>query len=166
MKRYHIEGSSLSSFLHRIAYNIFIDKYRKQKREEKTLDSWLYKRLNQLIKQDDDIKKEKIKHLEQAIEKLPPRCKEIFMLSKFEGLKYQEIADKLEISIKTVEVQMGKAFRLIREKINKKHHLFLFIDFKLNYNSGLINSFLLSQINKFIYYRNKLRSYVLASKNI
>jgi len=52
-----------------------------------------------------------------AIDELPPRCSEIFKLSRLEGLKYQEIADHLEISVKTVEVQMGKALRVLREKL-------------------------------------------------
>lgn len=53
----------------------------------------------------------------EAIDNLPPRCSEIFKLSRFEGLKYQEIADHLSISIKTVEVQMGKALKTLREKL-------------------------------------------------
>lgn len=52
-----------------------------------------------------------------AIQLLPPRCQEVFMLSRFEQLSYQEIADKLNISIKTVENQMGKALRLLRERM-------------------------------------------------
>lgn len=51
------------------------------------------------------------------IEKLPPRCQEIFKLSRFEGLKYQEIADHLNISVKTVEVQMGKALKVLRTNL-------------------------------------------------
>ncbi len=52
------------------------------------------------------------------IDKLPPRCSEIFKLSRFEGLKYQEIADHLGISVKTVEVQMGKALKVLRESLH------------------------------------------------
>jgi len=51
------------------------------------------------------------------INALPPRCSEIFKLSRLEGLKYQEIADHMGISVKTVEVQMGKALRVLREKL-------------------------------------------------
>lgn len=51
------------------------------------------------------------------IDNLPPRCSEIFKLSRFEGLKYQEIAEHLGISVKTVEVQMGKALKVLREKL-------------------------------------------------
>ena len=94
------------------------------------LDGWLYKRLTQLISDDsDELKKEKIKLIQNAIEKLPPRCKEIFMMSKFEQVKYAEIAERLNISIKTVEAQKGKAFAIIREDEKNKGDLNLFILF-------------------------------------
>ncbi len=52
--------------------------------------------------------------LQKAIDGLPERCRIIFTLSRFEDLKYQQIADQLGISIKTVENQMSKALRVIR----------------------------------------------------
>lgn len=52
-----------------------------------------------------------------AIEKLPPERKAIFKLSRFEDLKYKEIAEKQGISIKTVEAQMGKALQFLREEL-------------------------------------------------
>lgn len=52
--------------------------------------------------------------IHQAIAKLPEQCRLIFTMSRFEELKYQEIADQLGISIKTVENQMGKALKLMR----------------------------------------------------
>ncbi len=50
----------------------------------------------------------------QAIETLPPKCKEIFMKSRYEGKRYAEIAIELGISVKTVEAQMGKALKILR----------------------------------------------------
>lgn len=50
-----------------------------------------------------------------AIDELPPERKKIFLLSKRDGLKYQEIAEELNISIKTVENQIGKALKTLRE---------------------------------------------------
>jgi RNA polymerase sigma-70 factor (ECF subfamily) len=50
----------------------------------------------------------------QAIDKLPPKCKAIYILSRHEGLKYQEIADTLKLSLKTVENQMGIALDRLR----------------------------------------------------
>ncbi len=52
--------------------------------------------------------------LHAALEQLPTECRRIFELSRFEELKYREIADQLNISIKTVETQMGKALRIMR----------------------------------------------------
>lgn len=64
-----------------------------------------------------------------TINELPPKCKEIFLLSREEELSYKEIAASLNISIKTVEAQMSialKRFRAIFED-TKKDALFFFI---------------------------------------
>lgn len=52
-----------------------------------------------------------------ALDELPPRCREIFDMSRVHGLKYAEIAESLGISQKTVEAQMGKALRVLRERL-------------------------------------------------
>lgn len=52
-----------------------------------------------------------------VMERLPERCSLIFRMSRFEGLKYNEIADKLAVSIKTVEADMGKALREFRKAL-------------------------------------------------
>lgn len=52
-----------------------------------------------------------------AIEKLPARCKAIYVLSRHEGLKYQEIAETLNLSLKTVENQMGLALQRLRDEL-------------------------------------------------
>jgi RNA polymerase sigma-70 factor (ECF subfamily) len=55
--------------------------------------------------------------IEQAIDELPERCRLIFSLSRFEDMSYQQIADELDISIKTVENQMSKALKLLRSAL-------------------------------------------------
>jgi RNA polymerase sigma-70 factor, ECF subfamily len=55
--------------------------------------------------------------IDQTLDTLPERCGRIFRLNRFEGLKYQEIADKLAISIKTVEANMGKALKILRKNL-------------------------------------------------
>ena len=55
--------------------------------------------------------------IQAAIAGLPDRCREVFELSRVHGLKYSEIATQLGISVKTVEAQMGKALRVMREKL-------------------------------------------------
>lgn len=57
------------------------------------------------------------KKIHSALNELPEQCRTIFQMSRFDELKYREIADKLGISVKTVENQMGKALKLLREKL-------------------------------------------------
>lgn len=54
------------------------------------------------------------------LERLPERCSTIFYLNRFEGLKYTEIAEKLSVSIKTVEANMGKALKEFRKELNER----------------------------------------------
>jgi RNA polymerase sigma-70 factor (ECF subfamily) len=51
------------------------------------------------------------------LERLPERCGMIFCMSRFEGLKYSEIAKKLSVSVKTVEASMGKALKEFRKEL-------------------------------------------------
>jgi len=55
--------------------------------------------------------------INSCIESLPPKRKEIFLLSREQGLKYREIAEQLGISIKTVEAQMGLALKDLRDQL-------------------------------------------------
>lgn len=71
--------------------------------------------------------------IQQAMEKLPQQCRLVFKLSRFEELKYAEIAEHLEISIKTVENQMGKALRIMREELKD------YIPFLIVLLNGIIN---------------------------
>jgi RNA polymerase sigma-70 factor (ECF subfamily) len=70
--------------------------------------------------EEDDNQEELKQAMHKAISELPEKTKEVFMMSKLDGLSYKEIADNLEISPKTVENQMGRAFKHLREKL-KKH---------------------------------------------
>lgn len=57
------------------------------------------------------------KELSLAMESLPEQCRVIFKMNRFEELKYKEIAERLGISVKTVENQMGKALKILRLKL-------------------------------------------------
>ena len=58
---------------------------------------------------------------------LPEKCREVFLLNRFEGLKYGEIAERLEISVKTVENQMSKALKILRDKLSAYLSLVLWL---------------------------------------
>lgn len=54
------------------------------------------------------------------LERLPPRCGQIFCMNRFEGLKYSEIAERLAISVKTVEANMGRALKEFRKALTEQ----------------------------------------------
>lgn len=67
-----------------------------------------------------DINEELIENLHRAINKLPDRCRDTFMLSRFHGLSHREIADQLGISTKTVENQITKALKVLKHEMLSK----------------------------------------------
>jgi RNA polymerase sigma-70 factor (family 1) len=67
--------------------------------------------------------------LKNALENLPPKCREVFVLSRVSNLTYKQISDSLGISIKTVENQMGKALKILRSYIRQKQGLYGFLSF-------------------------------------
>lgn len=66
--------------------------------------------------------------ISQAIESLPERCRQIFIMNKIEGKKQKEIASELNISVHTVETQMGIAYKKLKESLKHLYPLvFLFL---------------------------------------
>lgn len=61
--------------------------------------------------------------LQVALASLPPKCKEVFLLAKLKGMKYREIAEKLNLSEKTIENQMTRAIRLLRTYVAENNAL-------------------------------------------
>jgi RNA polymerase sigma-70 factor (ECF subfamily) len=111
---------SLQSYLYRSAYNNSMMYLRKMRREyfaedlarpELTIDAQDPSQVLQL----DEVSK----LITQTLEQLPDRTREIFRLNRQEGLKYREIAQKLSISKKTVEANMGKALKALRNSMER-----------------------------------------------
>lgn len=67
-----------------------------------------------------------VKKIENAIAALPPKRQEIFRMAREEGMKYREIAERLELSVKTVETQMTLALRQLRESLKEFKNLVMF----------------------------------------
>lgn len=68
------------------------------------------------------ISRELSQRIREAVESLPPRCKIIFKLVKEDGLRYQEVADILNLSVKTVDAQMVIAVSRLREAVKENFH--------------------------------------------
>jgi len=115
----HIQ-TSIKSYLYKSVYHDSLNYIRRQKVQLKYQTSTAY-----AMKNDTDDAAGKLKmseleqHLNQALGKLPEKCRAIFQLSRFQELKYQEIATQLDISIKTVETHMGKALRILRKEMKE-----------------------------------------------
>jgi RNA polymerase sigma-70 factor (ECF subfamily) len=110
-------STSLKSYLYKSVYHSALNTIKHQKIKEE----YLHMKQSQI--QENEIQSnQSLKELETRIEKalntLPEQCKLIFSMSRFEDLKYREIADILNISIKTVENQMGKALKLMRHNLS------------------------------------------------
>lgn len=117
---------SPKSYLYAIAYNRYVDSIKKTKKREKLLDAIWERALRERIKEDTDSLERRIEKMKQVADSLPPKCREIIQLNKLEGVKYSEIAERMGISVKTVESQMRIAFKKIREAF-KDDTLFLIV---------------------------------------
>ena len=123
------DNFNLKSYLYRSVYNEFIDQYRKN-RAVLTLEKKYIDALSYIVEEEDEKSIDNLmKVVKQEIEKLPPKCKQTFLLSKEEGLTNLEIAEYLNVSIKSVEAHITKAFTILRDSIGDKVDGILFLLF-------------------------------------
>lgn len=125
----------VKNYLYKSVFNQFIDQYRKSE-PVISLSSKHLETLDSIIENEDENSlKKMIELVLQQIEKLPPKCKQTFLLSKKEGLSNQEISEYLNISIKSVEAHITKAFSVLRKSTRNKITKVLFLLFtKLSSN--------------------------------
>jgi len=111
---------SLQSYLYRAAYNNSMMYLRKMRREHFMED---LSRPEPFVDAPDPsqvLQLDEVSNLiAQTLESLPERTREIFRMNRQEGLKYREIAQKLSISEKTVEANMGKALKALRNSMER-----------------------------------------------
>ncbi|WP_232304877.1 RNA polymerase sigma factor [Maribacter thermophilus] len=126
-------GHSLKSFLYKSVYNEFIDQYRKSQSLLRIEKKYI-EHLNTIVAgEDEESTKKLISDVKNMMEDLPPKCKQVFMLSKKEGLTNIEISEHLEISVKAVEAQITRGFKILRKKLSDKVKPVLFILFNRRY---------------------------------
>lgn len=119
--------SSLQNYLLKSVYNEFVNQYKKRQ-STMILESKYFESLEKATQGHDDNSLEKaLKLIMSEIQNLPPKCREIFILSRQDGLTNLEIAEYLNISIKTVEAQITKSFKQIRKNMEGKIKPILFL---------------------------------------
>lgn len=109
----------LTAYLFKITRNICINKFHRKKVESKYIEIYklVYVDNKEVSPYESLLAQELSDNITVAINKIPPKCKRIFELSRVEGLKYSEIAETLKISVKTVEAQMSKALQIMRVEL-------------------------------------------------
>ncbi len=107
---------SLSSYLFKVCHNEYLQHVRKQSKERAFLDE--VKATVYFDTRNEGDYMEKYAKVRTIIDGLSPKCKEVFMASKFDNLSYVEIAERMGISKKTVEVHISKAYSILRKKLN------------------------------------------------
>lgn len=122
-----IEIHSMKRFLYRAVYNGLMDYWRKNNKIL-TLETKHLETLAQVFEQEDESElKRQIERVTRAIQNLPPRCKQTLLLSKKEGMTNIEIAGIMNVSLRTVETQISKAFKILRKKLTDSVNPLLFL---------------------------------------
>lgn len=124
IKDINLEGYLFNSLRFRI-----FKEFRKQKYENKLVQDFVYLADEYNVTDEDIDYNETLDKLYEVIDLFPDRCKEIFLLSRFKGLKNKEIAKKLNISQRTVETQISKALKILRQHITPSIALFFILGF-------------------------------------
>jgi RNA polymerase sigma-70 factor, ECF subfamily len=122
---------SLKSYLYQVVHNLSINRLEyfntKKFRPNKVLNADIWKQIHSTYAVNDSfIQAFEAEETEQlilkAIDELPGQCREVFLLSRYENLNYQEIAIKLKISQNTVRVQIFRALTHLRDVLKKINH--------------------------------------------
>lgn len=113
------EALSFKSYLFTISFNIIRKHFRKQAYKAGYLNSGLFSE-SDLHTSENIIYDSAYQYINELIDKLPRRRKEIFIKSRFEGMKIQEIADELKISHKTIENQLTETLKYLRKNLKKE----------------------------------------------
>lgn len=107
----------LKSYLYRAIHNYCLNQLEHREIKKKHLQFNMYQSSND-IQQPEIFPMELEKNIQSAISKLPEQCGIIFKMSRYEELKYAEIAQRLGISVNTVENQISKALKILRTQLS------------------------------------------------
>ncbi|WMX16173.1 MULTISPECIES: RNA polymerase sigma-70 factor [unclassified Aureispira] len=122
--------TSLEAYLIRAVKFKSIDFIRKDKTKQQYVANMTPSGVPQTESDDGDERNEdRKKQLSYAIAQLPAKCRQVFLLSRVNGYTYKEIAEEMDISAKTVENQISRALKLLRQKLSDLMILIFFLNF-------------------------------------
>lgn len=118
-KKFDIENEKIKGLLYKIAKELLISRYRRKLVEQKYLEKIRFEYQEQ-TPEDISIEYEELRSkYETALARLPAGQREVFLMSRNENLKYSEIAERLNLSIKAVEKRMSGALAYLRNALNE-----------------------------------------------
>ncbi len=118
-QRETIQIEAFKSYCYRAVRNKCLNALKHLKVREEYKSHNQYQNELEEIADDDDQTDERISKIQDAIEAMPTVRQKVFKMSRYEGLKYREIAEQLNISVKTVEIHMSKALGYLRTEMGK-----------------------------------------------
>ncbi len=124
----------LRGWLYLALRNKFLDHIKKYRKETYFFEKSYSDTLDALAQQDhQDNLSRKLELMDNEIQLLPKKCKQVLIMSKREGLTNAEISNYLDISVKTVEGHLSNAYKILKEKLNEKFQvLFTLVGFRTN----------------------------------
>lgn len=129
----HISGS-VSAYLYRAVYNESMNYLKHEKVKAKHQLYVAHQSKQERVDIHDGLTSEALERkYTAALQELPEQCRTVFQLSRFDHLKYREIADRLDISVKTVENQMGKALKILKSKLAEFLTILIFFLYTKNF---------------------------------
>ena len=112
--------TSLKSYLYRAVHNSCLNRIKHLKVRQEHSDYYKYTQEEEVESTSHMVMGNELQQqINVAIEQLPPQCKRVFSLSRFENLTYAEIAAQLDISVKAVDKQMVRALRILRTQLKE-----------------------------------------------
>lgn len=118
-----IKNKCIDFLRHKILQKGIVSKMQEEYKLTLQLKYYSLEELDEAFFEKDDVECA----ISKAINSLPERCREIFLKSKIEGKKQKEIAEEMNVSINTVETQMGIAYKKLRSELKEFFPLFVFL---------------------------------------
>ncbi len=127
--------STFNAYIYTIAKNLIFNNLKKNIYKKK-YESYLYSnyKAHQNDTENEVLYEETKKRIDSALRQLPKKRKEVFLLSRREGLKNKEIAEKLSISIKTVETHMSLSLKYLKEVLHNDGSILLIMGYSILIN--------------------------------
>jgi RNA polymerase sigma-70 factor (ECF subfamily) len=116
-KRFSLNGNYIRPLLYKMAADLYVENYRTKLRHEKYEQSMVYMDDAGISPEDEMTFNELAAAYSQVLGQLSEKQRTVFLMNREDGMKYREIADCLQISVKSVEKDISAALRLLRTKL-------------------------------------------------